>query len=59
MNKVEVEKLINEHNNKKQNHTRKLFCLMSLEVWYKNYFKNDNLDKEYDYFKDILCSGLT
>ena len=59
MNKVEVEKLINEHNNKKQNHTRKLFCLMSLEVWYKNYFKNENLDKEYDYFKDILCSGLT
>lgn len=35
-----IKKIISDHRNKKHNYKHELFMLLSLELWYKNFYKN-------------------
>lgn len=35
----EINKMIDDHKNRKQNYRKQLFAILSFELWYKNYFK--------------------
>ena len=35
-----IKKMISDHRNKKHNYKHELFMLLSLELWYKNFYKN-------------------
>jgi len=48
--KQAIQNLIDDHESKMQNNMRKLYSLLSLEVWYKNFFENKQLDPFYNVF---------
>jgi len=49
-----INKLIIEHQKGINNNTRKIFCLLSLEAWYQNFYNNKNLDVTYNYFEQYF-----
>jgi len=45
--------LLREHLSGKRNHDFRLWILMNLEIWYRMYFENENVDSMKEYIKRI------
>jgi asparagine synthase (glutamine-hydrolysing) len=49
-------RLLQEHVSGKANHDYRLWILMNLEVWYRMYFENENVESMKEYIKSSVTT---